>query len=38
MVPTGLLAAAMAGALCLVLAAAGLVHDGWIEGLRRGGL
>jgi hypothetical protein len=48
MVRTGLLAAAMAGAVCLVLAvgpvraAAGFAHDGpheeWIEGLRRGGL
>jgi hypothetical protein len=42
MVRTGLLAAAMAGALCVVPAAAGFAHDGlhqeWIEGLRRGGL
>ena len=48
MIRTGLLAAAMAGAVCvvlavgLVLAAAGFAHDGpheeWIEGRRRGGL
>jgi hypothetical protein len=49
MVPTGLLAAAMAGAVSLMPAAAGLVpaaagfaHDGSheepIEGLRRGSL
>jgi hypothetical protein len=48
MIRTGLLAAAMAGAVCLVLAvglvraAAGFAHDvpreEWIEGLRRGDL
>ena len=48
MIRTGLLPAAIAGAVCLVLAvglvraAAGFAHDGpheeWIEGLRRGGL
>jgi hypothetical protein len=42
MVRTGLLAAAMAGAVCLALAAAALAHDGpsgkWVEGLQRGGL
>jgi hypothetical protein len=38
MVRTGLLAAAMAGAVCRVPAAAGLVHEECTEGRRGGGL